>query len=310
MNISIHNDLQSQAEYLCFIAKDLVNGCFERGGFCVLPYPVKNYLKTVYFPNLNLSPRFWKYLDSCPHHDLGNAFPPVCVSEISKQVPDFNLNLVLVIPPNFLLDCQKFLDIDMDIDINILLTPYGSLGSFRSYVKNGKHTLLVTKRIDTSMETFLRTLLLGFYKIQTRLDGEVDELRGQQRMVVVDYLLNHTFLNKYKPHLFQAPTPKMKSDSQKYLSDLGVNIKIYTDYSRLENTFSLQEKSLWDLLKNRHGHVVTFDEAAACVWADECDTKFSLYSLAKIVENIRKKARQQGINREIISTIRRQGYMM
>jgi DNA-binding response OmpR family regulator len=56
--------------------------------------------------------------------------------------------------------------------------------------------------------------------------------------------------------------------------------------------------------------VVSFESCAKAVWGNECDEKFSLYALAKIVENLRKKIYASGINNDILKTVRKKGYLL
>ena len=53
-----------------------------------------------------------------------------------------------------------------------------------------------------------------------------------------------------------------------------------------------------------------FHSAAEAVWKEQVDQKFSLYALVKLVENLRRKIRVSGINKPLIHTLRRQGYVL
>ena len=62
------------------------------------------------------------------------------------------------------------------------------------------------------------------------------------------------------------------------------------------------------IIKNKD-KVVTFDEIAKNIWQEQVDDKFSLESLAKIIQNLRNKIRNKGIKKEVIFTKRGRGYV-
>lgn len=63
------------------------------------------------------------------------------------------------------------------------------------------------------------------------------------------------------------------------------------------------------IIKNKD-KVVTFDEIAENIWQEQVDDKFSLESLAKIIQNLRNKIRNQGVKKEVIFTKRGNGYLL
>jgi DNA-binding response OmpR family regulator len=56
--------------------------------------------------------------------------------------------------------------------------------------------------------------------------------------------------------------------------------------------------------------VVTYDQIGDWFWGEEATEKYSLYSIAKIMEKIRKKIKDTGVYQELIFTIRGQGYVV
>ena len=61
---------------------------------------------------------------------------------------------------------------------------------------------------------------------------------------------------------------------------------------------------------NCKGKVVNYDQIGDWFWGEDNLDKFSLYSVAKIMEKIRKKIKDQGVYQELIYTIRGQGYVL
>lgn len=307
------HDKYGQAQYLCFVAKDIANGCFSRAGFHVLPYPVKNFRKAVYFPDLGLSAEFWNRIKACPQNDLGDNFPAACVSEVLDKISKHNFpgrQFGKALLKQFFLDCQKFLQVSQSISVSVLVTPFGTVGSFHPYRKNGKWHINVTWRNDLPIEFLFNALLLAIYRLQVGIRGEIDEEAGRQRIVVIEYLSKYTLLRRYRPiSIKQEATYKMVSDSSSYLAKLGFPETQLTSLSLLDNLLTPQEKRLYEHLHCQAGRIVSFSEAAEIVWGAAADEKYSLYSLSKLVENMRRKIRSLGINKEIIFTSRKRGYI-
>ena len=133
-------------------------------------------------------------------------------------------------------------------------------------------------------------------------------------MSAINFIFEHTIFKKYYPTYQNilkdnySENLELLTKSNKYLEKLGFKAKsIQIDPN--SKVFSIQESKLITKLTQNKNTVVTFDEVADCLWGEQSDEKFSLESMAKVIENIRRKIREQGINKEVIFTKRGRGYV-
>ena len=76
----------------------------------------------------------------------------------------------------------------------------------------------------------------------------------------------------------------------------------------LRNLTKQEEKVLKELVGNT-GNYVTFDKIGEILWEDKIDEKYSLSAMAKVMENLRRKIKGIGVNKEVIFTKRGKGYL-
>lgn len=312
----ITNDTQKEAEHISFLAKSICEGYFEKAGLLVLPKPVGS---CVFFPNLNYSKSFWREIKLCKNRDFGYPFPDKAVNEVKEKLSKIKIKTKNP-------DIKKWKEIEKtffklfkeligneDIlkktsQIQVLYTKFGTEGSFFPTCKEWKYSIFCTLREDLPLETLVKTLLLAYYKILKRENAETGTNKWFLRQSTVDFLLKKTAFNKISPKLIKAPNSRQHKESEAYLKLLGfpkTEIKLNIN----NKIFTKQEQLLLSRLIQNSGEIVTFDQVADTIWSTEADTKFSLESMAKIVENIRKKIREQGINHELIHTSRGRGYV-
>ena len=133
-------------------------------------------------------------------------------------------------------------------------------------------------------------------------------------MSAISFIFENTIFKKYYPNFKNIIRSQFSfskdtiTKSNKYLVKLGFpqkEIKI-----NLENIiFSKQEKDLLTALIKNKGKILDFDQVANIIWKDKADDKFSLEAMAKLVENLRRKIKTLGINKEVIFTKRGKGYI-
>lgn len=198
-------------------------------------------------------------------------------------------------------------------EIQVLITEFGSIGSFsRSQNSDGTYRVYVTSRIDFAWANIYKSLLQAFIPIdQAGTNNDVGSIGYHQRNAILRHLLTHTPLQKLLdfPQTPSIPIHKLIADSQNYLARLGFPIQADLDLTKLINLFTPQENSLFAALNSQKGKIVTFDEAGVAVWGNEVDQKYSLYALAKLVENLRRKLHLAGHQKQHIYTLRKQGYL-
>jgi DNA-binding winged helix-turn-helix (wHTH) protein len=112
---------------------------------------------------------------------------------------------------------------------------------------------------------------------------------------------------------------KFLHESKIYLDKLHFPIRhtlalknnlIYFNSKQIDTLFSESERRVVKLLIQQRGRITSFDKVAEIVWSDQVLEKYSLFALAKIVQNIRTKLYSLGINHDIIKTIRKHGYLL
>ncbi|MFZ3301142.1 MAG: helix-turn-helix domain-containing protein [Microgenomates group bacterium] len=264
----------TEADYICFIAKDITRGLFQNGGFYVVPEPT-NHPMGVYFPDLNYSNKFWSLISKCKACDLGAKFPKIAVDEVNSKIK-----------------AKKSKQITYKgIKFELLETKYGTVGSFNKYI--------MTNRIGNSKQEFEKTFALMNLLLKNKDRGEIGDIVWHKRNAVIEYLFG-----KFK----SKQSIELEKISQEYLEKLGFKqeeIKININ----NPIFTKQEKDVLGVLIRNTGQIVSFDDLADIIWKDKSDQKFSLEAIAKIIQNIRIKIRTLGINKEIIFTKRGSGYL-
>lgn len=131
-------------------------------------------------------------------------------------------------------------------------------------------------------------------------------------MSAINFLFTNTVFAKYYPSFENPDNDKftvsqiLLSKSGKYLTELGFpnkDINLGKD-----GVFSPQEENLLKSLQENRGKVVSFDTMARILWGKDSYEKYSPQAMAKVIENIRRKIKDQGINKEIVFTQRKKGY--
>ncbi|MFA7301508.1 MAG: helix-turn-helix domain-containing protein [Candidatus Shapirobacteria bacterium] len=263
----------TEADYICFLAKDITLGYFQDGGYYVLPYFDKH-KKSVYFPDLNYSNKFWRLITNSKSINLGDEFPKEAIDEIKSKVEPKSSRTIT----------------HEGITIELLETEYGTRGS---YYQN-----IMTQRKGNNKEDFEKTFTMMKLLLINKDKAEIGNMVWHKRNAVVEYLFGAEKFNN---------SVKLTTDSNKYLEKLGFYKKLILPKL---NSLTIQEEKVWELLQNNAGEIVSFDQVANALWQDKVDDKFSLEAMAKVIENLRKKVRESGINKEMIFTKRGKGYIL
>lgn len=316
----IYNDLEKEVQYLCFLAKSISKGFYQNGSFHVLPYLEKMNNKAVFFPDLNYSQNFWNKIIACPNKDLGKSYPKECVEEVLSKLPHSKtINASKIISEwqkkekVFLNSLSKiFKSNDLNIDIDILITNYGTLGSFKVL----KNKFLATHRVDNHPDDIGRKILYCLVRNHLKKTAEIGEPEWFKRRDIVEYLLNNTNLKKIIPNAKTAAPRKKEqeliNDSDEYLDKLGFSPKNHVVKVSGWGKITIEGKEIEKMLTPKEFYVIkklTSNKGRVVDFA-EFDKIPSLYALSKTIENIRKKLRNLGINKEILFTKRGKGYFI
>lgn len=342
MNYPVTNfyvDSNEDAAYICFLAKSIVNNFYQKSGYFVLPY-AKDSTNTCYFPDLDYPQYFWELIKSNRNTHFGGNFSVEAVNIVSRAleknnlIKDININRNSIAShwkqkePNFYSLVHNFL-IPEDLlskvrAVHILITQFGTAGSFFPKKVDGGYEIFMTQRADLDADMIGKTLLLALDKIKTISDGAKDLSVWYKRQDRVEYLLSHTAFKKILPAASKAilrNSEKIQNtitDSTNYLSKIGfpVNETVWMKSGCLYKTgkditalFSKNELALLEMLIINKGKVVDYDSIASALWGKDELNKFSLYAIAKTIQNIRKKFRNEGVNKEIIKSVRGLGYV-
>jgi len=310
-------DSSSQANYLCYLAKCITREVFPKGNLLVLPYPVANNPGLVYFPDIKLSASFWKTITACPNVHYARPFPESAVSEIqsllipySPPFPSTHYQKLASKYMSYFARRLSGLPVDSVISLTILLTPYGTRGSFNIQKSPQGIRIFLTAKTDFSDSEIGRTLLMSLYKIESKTNAEIGGLDRFKRQAANDFLFRHLPGNLPVLNFRKYPhSGTYRTDSVSFLTRLGFPPENKLPAIKTDG-FSCQENSLWQLLLANLGNTVSFDRVAESLWGDNSFDHFSPYTMAKVIQNLRHKIRQQGILKNIILTQRKRGYLL
>lgn len=330
INISTQITDDFEAQYICFLAKGISMGEYQKNGFLVTPKLIEKAGKTVHFPALPYSSDFWRTINFNPNINLSTDFPKKAIDEVKELLSKYKKDgiegkLTIIIKEwqkmekEFFAEISEFLNFEKALSkverIDVLVTPFGTKGSFNPPRIGNKFNLKVTSRMDFPAGNIAAGILQNLYIIETKNGGEIGEDKYFRRMSAIAFLFEQTKFKKFYPDFENIiKTDYSKSQelikmSNKYLLKLGFpNEKINIDTDN--PIFSIQEKMILEKLIKASGKVVSFDIIADTIWGDKVDDKFSLEAMAKVIENLRRKIKKLGIMREVIFTKRGQGYYL
>lgn len=274
----------TEAEYICFLAKDITKGYFPLQGFVVLPRLVMD-TKSVHFPDLGYSKAFWSAIKRCKSRDLGDTYPKPVVSEVASKLPHNNSSHLI----------KKD-----GLDIELLETEYGTCGSYFVRKVEGHNKVFITKRIGDPESEFEKTLFLAKLKIKNKDNAEMDSINWIKRQAILEYFHGETGSKLSSNDI---------KEGREYLAKLGFPEENYL--SKIDfKAFTKQEENLLKKLIDLKGEILSFDDTAMVLWAGDSFDKYSPAAMAKVIENIRRKIKDQGINKELIFTKRGKGYCL
>lgn len=330
INTFTDNTDNFEAQYICFLAKGISLGEYQNNGFTVLPNLDSKNPKSVYFPDLDYSSKFWRLIVSNPNRNLSHLFPKPAINEVKEKLSKYKVgkyekdiekikNEWKRIEKKFFKDVSNFLHFEKSLakidEINILITPHGTIGSFNPPRIGNKFKLFVTSRVDMSVGNIASGILQNLYIIENNIGGEIGEDKYIKRMSAIAFLFENTIFKSYYPKYNNLLKNDFGCDlktinkSNEYLEKLGFKqeeIKININ----NPIFTKQEKDVLGALIQNTGQIVTFDDMADIIWKDNSDQKFSLEAMAKVIQNIRIKIRTLGINKEVVFTKRGSGYIL
>lgn len=334
------NELEdSLGHYLCYLGKQISCGYYSQRRMLLLPKPLPNYGRAVYFPDLNYQKEFWANVGKYTQNDFTYLFDPKTHALAKKLIFEAGL-----LPPNeevskIAAEWRKFeaeffdafkdvfptFDVSKIGSISCTISKFGTQGSFEFQKhKNGTFDFKFTHRIDVKTSGIAEKILSEFIY----MDNPILSLgEWEIRENTVDFVLLKTKIGQIFNFDFQptvSSLPELSENevlaSEKYFQKLGFPLQSVFSVNRelltvngepVHNTFTQTEKRiLLHLIQNKN-KLISYDEVGNLFWGEEESLeKFSLVSIAKIMEKIRRKIREHGIYQEMIYTIRSQGYVL
>jgi len=330
INIYTDDSGDFEAQYICFLAKGVSYGEYQDNGYLVLPHLEPGNSRSLYFPNLGYSADFWRAIKFNPNINLSTSFPKSAIDEVKSLLSKKHKNDIQaqcqkiasdwkMIEKEFFSDVSKFLDMEKTLSkiekINVLITPYGTIGSFNPPRIGNKFNLLATSRVDFPAGNIAAVILQTLYIIKNNIGGEIREENYIKRMATINFLLTGTTFSKFYPK-YKDPaktefglSKNSVSESEKYLTKLGFPTKDMLEKINFDK-FTSQETELMQNLIKHKGNLVSFDRVSQILWGNDSFDKYSPAAMAKVIENIRRKIKEQGINKELIFTKRGKGYLV
>ncbi|MDP2860706.1 MAG: winged helix-turn-helix domain-containing protein [bacterium] len=317
-----------QINYLCFLAVQIQAGFYRKKGFLVLPYPTL-YSKTVYFPDLPYPSGFWKKLKKLSYHSVARLFPEKTRRELKTVLPFVNSvspSPKLTGKVRFFLRTLKNMgffirEIEQVSSLTILLTPFGTMGSFNyRRKKSGLVDLFLTHHSDSSSFYLAKTIILALLLLQNE---KYAQEKWQDKQTIADFLLSSGRINGIfdsPPTNFSSENKKLPAkyllDSKNFLRKLGmagegrlrvVDGQIFLGEKKIDRKLSPQEKKTLAGLLAKNGDVLSYDELAKILWGKEAEDRFSLWAMTKIIQKLRAKLTLLGLS-DAIYTLYGRGY--
>ncbi len=210
--------------------------------------------------------------------------------------------------------------------IRVYLTRYGTSASYNI---NDKGELIILLRQDQSIDEIAFCILSGLLALTVSDFDDKNPINSYtwvEKQRIIDYLMTQTKFAKFflnfnalvdeirKNHISKAIMDESNRiyDSLGYPATIDLKLKNEIITYNGKELFSLtkSEKSVLSTLLKKEGEVVSFDEIATILWGSDADNYFSLEAILKVIERIRKILKETGINKEVIHTKRKLGYIL
>jgi len=329
MEIEWKFDQPTQASYYIHQAKNIESGLFQNMRAVVLPYLHPD---AWYLPNYNLfkNTEFVQKLHTVDQDYF--KIEDTQLVELVKDVSGLQINEQDIAKDREVIDqmheeffelVQLFFPHVSIKKLTIIPTKIGTGSSFYLDKEDSSH-LLITYRLDKGCELVFQSVLTLLVKERLTKDTQSIDL-WKTELTVSDFLATKSVFSKFLKGDFEHNTltflkrykGNMVAESASYFAKMGYPIASsfsYTGHSIVFNGkpivgLSNKEIDVLKLLIDRRSHIVSFDEVGDIYWKNDPD-KFSLASLAKVVEKLRNTLEQNGISESYIRTVRKRGYLL
>lgn len=334
MKIEVSFDPKYQIQMYINNAKDISNGFFGRARAVVLPYDNG---KDWFLPDYKLfqDKEFVSVLSEYSDHDFLNINP--ILFEKTKRVFDLypsekdfieEIKVIKRDEKEYIRVLETMFDLSNIEKIVLIPKLFGTNGTFsKSKNPNGKYTLFASFRKNGTAS--VAGSIFGAY-IVTVSELWPSKSFGTfiQSQSILSFMSKYSNLSKFfktkngidqnTVELLNEDRGKYVLESAKYMKEMGIEIGNNFTYdeqgiyfnSKFLKGLQKKEADILKLLIDNSSKIVTFDMIADTYWGEQVGEKFSIYSISKIIEKIRKSLRENGIKVSVISTVRKRGYML
>lgn len=194
--------------------------------------------------------------------------------------------------------------------IKVLPVEFGTVGSFYFEKKGNEYDFYHTIRTDFGTAQLAETILT---QIMWTMQPIPKLTLWYQKEAITDFLMTTSKIGEIFNYDYQSTVsclPELSenliAESETYLTKLGFPVKPIIS---IVNGYTPTEKRVLEHLIANKNKLITYDQIGDLFWGEDLD-KFSLASIAKLMEKIRKKIKDHGIYQELIYTVRGQGYVL
>lgn len=321
---------RTEAERIIHIASMIVNYFYEKRGIYILPYNTLGNGKAIYFPHLNfaLIPHFWERIKKEGKEIIHDE---QFVKQVEGLLPDVTMDSDAM-QRKWLSVEKKFWSLMQTLaprwfteitEIEVRVTQYGSAGtSYSNWAHNKPNKITIYVRKDATAGNLIGALILERLSV---MDHGV-EYTWEELMAIKDYMLTETTLHDLVPEkesLLASIRQKQQGDlaeaSQQYYHKLGIPTgevfstsgdRVLVHQKETEVILRHEEfKALKYFIENKN-KIVSYDDLADVIWGKDSYDKFSLQSMAKLMQRVREKIEAMGVFPQIIQTVKKSGYML
>ncbi|OGK17598.1 hypothetical protein A2774_04800 [Candidatus Roizmanbacteria bacterium RIFCSPHIGHO2_01_FULL_39_12c] len=332
--------VETEAQRLIFIARNIATGFYERNSFLVLPPKyLKKSSEIIVFPEIEVGKidKFWTRVKSAKidrypvsnDRELIELIVKYLTGDKIREPEIDNLKIQWErAEKDVLKEIERILTITSSIQA-IIIHP-SNFGASVSYnvVKNTSADIQLFLRFDQNIHTIAEGVISSLLhdNLIVRMGGTFKE-----KEFLIDWLVGESsigeILRKFEPRSKFIPTSRTISKKQTselsevsstFLQKLGrsrvgaagFSLKGKNPYYCSEPLRNLnwQEKRALCLMIENKDRVVEFDEIGQIIYKN--DAEFSLWAVAKFIQRLREKLEANGVSGDYIQTVRRRGYTL
>lgn len=333
MNVEWNSSDQLEAFVYIAMARNIQIGFYQKTRMLVLPYLHED---GWYFPDYGLlkDESFCSELVKVHYLEIkvdSSVLIKKTLEKFNLQVQEQDFAQKKIEFEEFFPACDQFLN-DLFLhytsvsSIVIIPTKFGTASSY--FLEGTADTFIVylTLRLDKPAVFLVKSLVSVLIQIEQSFDDQ-QLSQWSVRKHVSDFIANHTKLKHLLPEIeggsgihnfLEDYKGEQAEESAKYLGHLGYPLPGSFSYKQDPVFFNgealrgleYKEIEILKLLIDRRPEVVNFAEIGDAYWGDEAADKFSLYSIAKIIEKIRKSFEANEVPGRCLQTVRKRGYLL